>query len=259
MKGLQTPYASVIIVAGTILTAPLLLFGFSRESADGILHALWYSNFAAQWWAGEVYPRWLLDLNGGLGSPVFFYYGPIPYYLTGILRPLFPVDPHGWHQLGVAASLALTASGLCAFLWLKDITDRPSATVAAILYMALPYHLAFDLYSRGGFAQNFGFIWMPVMLHFTNGISRGRVAAAIGVAVSFALLVMTHPPTALMFAAVPACYAWIMPDGRRGEGTCVGTHSAGHGTRSCSLQCLPLTGSPYPAGCCHQRHDNRIL
>ena len=33
-----------------------------------------------QLWSGELYPRWLLGMNSGFGSPTFFVYGPLPYY-----------------------------------------------------------------------------------------------------------------------------------------------------------------------------------
>ncbi len=161
---------------------------------------------------GDLYPRWLMEMNGGLGSPVFFFYPPAPYFLTSVLRPFFPNDPNGLHQLGVAASVALIGSGLTAYLWLKDLVDAKAALIAAILYMAMPYHLAADLYVRASFAEYWTFVWMPLILYFVQRIIAGQRFAPAGLAISYALLTMTHLPTTLIFSVVLFCYAlWLAP------------------------------------------------
>src|SRR5215813_5426145 len=118
----------VIVVTGLMLTAPVLIYGIPFFSDDAVTHhAVWYVHFSEQLWAGDVYPRWLMGMNDGLGSPVFYFYPPVPFFVTSLLRPLFRNDSHGWYQLGLTASLALIASGLCAYLWLKEMVDRNSA------------------------------------------------------------------------------------------------------------------------------------
>ena len=203
----------VILAVGFVFTLPLLIYGMPYLSDDGgSHHAVWYLNFSQQLWAGDLYPRWLVNMNSGLGSPVFFYYPPLPYYLTSLLRPFFSADSQGLYQLGVSACLALIASGWTAYLWLKDITDRNSALIAAILYMTMPYHVAADLYVRGAFAEYWAFVWLPSILYFTARIRPGHRSAAVGLALSYALLIMTHLPTTLIFSVVPVCYAFFISD-----------------------------------------------
>jgi len=201
----------VIAAAGLIFTIPAIIYGIPFFSDDGVSHhALWYIHFSTQLWAGDLYPRWLMGMNEGLGSPVFYYYPPVPFFLTSLLKPLFPGDLHGWHQLGLSASVALIASGSCGYLWLKDLTDRNSALLAAILYMATPYHLAADLYIRGSFAEYWAFVWMPLILFFTHKVAKGNKLAVAGLAVSYALLLMTHLPTTLIFSPILVCYAFYL-------------------------------------------------
>src|SRR5882724_3840636 len=70
----------VISAAGFILTIPVLIYGIPFFSDDGVSHhALWYIHFSTQFWGGDLYPRWLMGMNEGLGSPVFYYYPPIPF------------------------------------------------------------------------------------------------------------------------------------------------------------------------------------
>ncbi len=162
---MKASHGMAIAGAGLVLTLPVLILGIPFLSDDAGFHAVWYTHFSHQLWAGDLYPRWLTGMNGGLGSPVFFFYPPLPYFLTSILRPFFRSDPRGLHQLGVSASLALIASGFFTYLWLKYFVDQAAALAAAILYMAMPYHLAADLYVRGSFAEYWAFVWMPLVLY----------------------------------------------------------------------------------------------
>jgi hypothetical protein len=209
------PPVLLIACAGIFLTLPALLFSVPPLGDDWVVHSLWYTQFSGQLWAGDIYPRWLLDMNAGLGSPAFFYYPPIPYFITSLFRPFFWNDPHGLHQIGASAALSLIISGQCAYLWLKDLNGRGAATVAAVLYMAMPYHLAADLYARCAFAEFWAFAWMPLVLYFTGRAARGEGRAVAGVAVGYALLIMTHLPTTLIFSPVPLCYAAVTAESRK--------------------------------------------
>ena len=201
----------IIVLAGIILTAPVLIYGIPFFSDDAVTHhAVWYVRFSEQLWAGDLYPRWLMGMNDGLGSPVFFYYPPVVFFMTSLLRPFFRGDSHGWYQLGVSACAALIASGICAYAWLKQIAGRNSALAAAVLYMATPYHLASDLYVRGSLAEYWTFIWMPLILFFAHKIVQGHRLAVAGCALAYALLIMTHLPITLIFSPIPICYAFCM-------------------------------------------------
>ncbi len=204
--GGNVKYTGLLIGAGLVLSLPLLLYGLPFHSSDGVQHAIFYRHFSRQLWAGEFYPRWLIGMNGGLGAPTLFYYPSVPYYLTAVIKPFFPNDNQGWHQLGISAAIALATSGVCAYLWLKRIATQKAAFAAALIYMAMPYHLATDIYDRGAFAELWTFVWMPLILLFIEAISRGKRSAVIGLVVSYALLIMTHLPTTLMFSVVPICY-----------------------------------------------------
>jgi hypothetical protein len=210
----QTSLCHIVVIAaaGLILTIPSIVYGFPAGGHDSRAHPGWYMEFSEQLWAGESYPRWLINENAGLGMPLFFYYGPVPYYLSSILRPLFANDPFGWHQLGISALLALIASGFGAYLWIKNITNRHTAFIAAVLYMIMPYHVAVDLYERAAFSEYWAFVWMPFILYFLTEIRNGHRFATLGMAVSYALLIMTHLPTTLMFSMIPVVYSFYVVD-----------------------------------------------
>ncbi|HBL04383.1 MAG TPA: hypothetical protein DDZ61_17650, partial [Aeromonas salmonicida] len=59
-----------LILASGALLLPLWLQGGS-QGHDLFHHLLSGHYFAQQLWQGEIYPRWLMAMNGGFGSPTF--------------------------------------------------------------------------------------------------------------------------------------------------------------------------------------------
>jgi hypothetical protein len=207
----------LIAAAGCFLTLPALINGLSIQSDDGATHVVWYTNFASQFWSGDLYPRWLSNLNDGLGSPAFFYYPPVPYFLTSLLKPLFgATDPNGIHQLGISAAVSVILSGLFAWLWCREFTDDVAAVIGGVAFMITPYHLVIDLYTRSSFAELWAFAWIPMILLFVRRISRGSRWAFAGLAISYAVLIGTHLPTTLIFSPVPVVYVLVASEKRGG-------------------------------------------
>ncbi|MBI5907256.1 MAG: hypothetical protein HY853_01525, partial [Burkholderiales bacterium] len=70
--------ALVILGYGIILTLPAGWSGYVIGH-DTFSHLIMSRHFVDQLWAGDFYPRWMSNMNAGLGSPVFQFYGPVPY------------------------------------------------------------------------------------------------------------------------------------------------------------------------------------
>ena len=205
-----------VLCSGLLLSLPVLLFGFPYPAHDSRIHDVWYSSFVAQFWGGEWYPRWLQNLDGGLGGPTFYFYPPVPYWITSLLQPPFLHLANSWRILGVSAALALLFSGASAYGWLRQFAGKRAACVAAILYMAMPYHFAIDLHARGAFGEIWSFVWMPLILLFAFKASPDNGVAFLGLALAYALLIMTHLPTVLMFSIIPLIHVvWTTPAGQR--------------------------------------------
>jgi hypothetical protein len=182
---------------------PLLIHGLPKLSDDAIIHVGWDRSFSNQIAAGEWYPRWLADDNDGLGSPVFFYYAPIPSYASSAFRLLFGArDPDGWFETGYGCFLAVLLSAFGAYFWLRPHASGQAAVFGAAIYVLAPYHLAVDLYVRGATAELWTFAWMPLILLSVEALARRSRWAFPGLAVSYALLAMTHLPTVVCFSPV---------------------------------------------------------
>jgi hypothetical protein len=196
----------LIIVAGAVFTIPAFLSDF-YSGHNVLTHLLWSRHFAEQFWSGDLYPRWLMNMNSGLGSPAFFFYFPVPYLFTNLFHlPLLGLDHSGWLQLGLSSASALTLSGIGAYLWLEKLVDRNSAAIGAALYMIMPYHLLIDLYLRFAFTEFWAFAWMPLILYCSHLVVEGKRSAILSYAVIYSLLIMTHLPTTLLFSPVAILY-----------------------------------------------------
>ena len=58
------PFFAVCVI-GFGLTMPTALCGYHKGDT---IHLVWAKHFSEQFWAGELYPRWLFRMNSGLGS-----------------------------------------------------------------------------------------------------------------------------------------------------------------------------------------------
>jgi 6-pyruvoyl-tetrahydropterin synthase related domain len=203
---------AMICAFGAVVTAPPILVGFPRRADDAVDHVNWFSVFGPQLWSGELYPRWLADMNGGFGSPAFFFYPPLAHYAAAAFHPLVG---DGWRALGLASALAVILSGCAAYAWLATLVSPRAALIGALVYIIMPYHLAVDLYTRAAYAELWAFVWLPLLARATTKVARGEACTPAGVAVAYALLIVTHLPTALLASPLPVVQAIVdAPPGR---------------------------------------------
>jgi hypothetical protein len=185
----------------------MLIYGVPNGHSV-VYNLVWLREFSAQIAAGELYPRWLLDVNAGAGSPAFFFYGPLPFYIAS-LGVVFCAACDGSVQLAIGESLMLSLSGLAFYVFARANASRLPATISAVLYMFLPYHLEFNLWHRQAIGEFAAYIWMPLLLLSVQGISRGENKVA-ALAIFYSLLIFTHLPAALLFSICLLFYAAML-------------------------------------------------
>jgi hypothetical protein len=212
---LQTaPYIWVLLV-GLVLSFPCWWLGLP-QAHDSVTHVSYQTAFDEQFWQGDLYPRWLASLNRNAGSPIFYVQYPLPYLTAAVLgwtsaRSVKEVDQT--RILGIVASLSLIASGFTAYCWLRGVVGPNAGLFGSLVYLAAPYHLCADLYTRGALGEMFAFIWMPLCLLSVNSILRDRRYGLVGFATSYGLLIVSHLFTAILF--LPILVAQILVLSRR--------------------------------------------
>jgi hypothetical protein len=195
----------VLGIAAVILALPMLMYGPMPTGHDTLEHLSFFRHFTPQFWSGELYPRWLLTMNHGLGSPTFFVYPPLPFYVPALLAPVG--STLHFNAFNAAEFLALLGSGIAAFLWIRTMASGGAALATAVLYMLLPYHLAVDFYIRTALSECWALVWMPLVLYFTMQVLMGQRGAVAGLAVAYCLLILSHIVSVFIFSAIPLLVA----------------------------------------------------
>lgn len=161
-------------------------------------NVVWTSQFGTEMASGNLYPRWLPHSFDGLGSPTFFFYPPITFWVAG-----------AFDALGLSTLAAINATGLLflfisggtMYIWLRGRSRWPRLGAAA--YMIAPYHLM-DFYVRGALAEFSAFAWLPLIALAIERMPDRRALPLL--ALSYCGLLLTHLPTAMLtgiFLIVP--------------------------------------------------------
>lgn len=165
------------------------------------------AGFSEQLWDGDPYPRWIFDAVGGHGNPVFFFYFPLPYFIGGALHPLFNHASYLFiSQYHASSLLAMIAAGAAAFAWMREYLPARMAGAFALLYLATPY--AMDIiFIRGAMAELWAYAWMPLALKYSRRLAGGHAGAIAGLALAYALLLLSHIPAAIWIIGATTLYA----------------------------------------------------
>ncbi len=196
---------------------PLLRAGF-LVTDDGRFHVYRIAALADAWQHGVLYPRLFPDFGFGYGQAVLNYYAPLS-YAPGALLSTAGISPVWAAKATIALGFVLAA--LAAYGFGRTIWGAWGGVLAAVAYTYFPYHLA-DAYVRGAIPEFMAFIWLPLILWATtsiathrgpsapngtpNRVTNGAMIPALGAALAWAGLVLTHNLTALLMIPAAALY-----------------------------------------------------
>jgi hypothetical protein len=198
----------LLALVAALLLVPTFLLG-PGDSHSVTYNYVWTSQFGMEMAQGNLYPRWLPGSFEGLGSPTFYFYPPIAFWIAGAFDAL---GLSTLAAINMAAFLTLLLSGIAMHHWLSARGTYP--LVGAILYMAAPYHLM-DFYIRGALAEFTAFIWYPLIALAITRIPARR--GFILLALAYSGLVLTHLPMAMLtgfFVIAPLGVQKILVDRR---------------------------------------------
>ena len=163
--------AGLAILTLLIIIPPFL--GGYLSSYDLTIHISWNDLFQKQLFSGDFYPRWLFEMNGGRGSPVFFFYSPLPYYVSAFFS-LFTFGPYAsWYALGLTYCFALWISSVGLWKFLQFYIKQKTAYLFAIFYILLPYYVVINLHIRFAFTEFFAISWIPFLFYYTKKLING--------------------------------------------------------------------------------------
>jgi 6-pyruvoyl-tetrahydropterin synthase related domain len=203
---------TAILLVAMAACAPMLWYG-SSNGDDAETALAWMHNFSSQLRGGELYPRWLMDMNRGAGSPAFYFYAPFPFYAVSI--PAIALSCYKLtFQLAWGDCLLIAMSGVAFYHYARRHSATGSSLFCSVLYMLLPYHFEIDLWVRQDLGELANYIWMPLVLYYTEEVFEHR-RAIMRLAVSYALMLISHLPSTLLFSICLGGYTLVYLSGWR--------------------------------------------
>lgn len=139
---------------------------------------------------GYLFPRWVGDLGFGFGYPLFNFYPPLIYYVAlGFSALGFSLI----NSLKLMLIFGFLLGVLGSYLYARLIYSRRVSLVVAALFTYTFYH-SVTVYVRGAFAEFFSYSLFPFIAYFLHGlIIKPSLKKTLGLAISFALLIVCHP------------------------------------------------------------------
>jgi hypothetical protein len=201
-------YIALILVFALIVISPLLQPGYFWGAHDARHDAYFIFQYDKSVQDGIWFPRWSPDWTFGYGYPFFIVYGP----LATFLGELF----HHFLGLGFEASvkavlaLSIVVSGFAMYGFVRSWLGRNAGLVAAVAFMAIPYHLV-DVYVRAALAESVALAILPLALWgFRETVRRPRWTAILGAGFAYAAIMWTSNLVALIFTPGLAAYVAIL-------------------------------------------------
>jgi hypothetical protein len=183
MKTWRTPLLIMGLCLGLSAVATVPFFFLAEPAEDESRWALrvpetydlgYHVNEAEMFYEGLktgcLYPIWLAGGNKGYGAPATAYYPPGAYYLLSGLYLLLK----NWIVATLAAYLIMmTCSAAAMYVYARQWFSKAGAVFAMAAYIVTPFHL-WEQYVRGTFGELMTYIWMPLLLLFTDRLFRRR-------------------------------------------------------------------------------------
>jgi hypothetical protein len=200
-------FRNLVIVASVAIAVllPIIIFGIPN-GADLPNHLRFAVPFYDSIQSGHFHPGWLAESNHGLGDPRFIFYPPGLYYLLSASRML----TGEWYSATVLVLLFLSvAGGLGAYFWARTIFNPNVALWTGVLYALMPYRLN-ELYQASLLSEYAACSLLPFVFCFVERIARRKsIFDIVGLGAAYALLVLTHLPTAMIGSIALVIYALV--------------------------------------------------
>jgi hypothetical protein len=239
--------------AAVLLTLWSLRFLFTRHLLSGHrpeFHALRVVLVADLWRDGDLIPRWVPELAGGLGYPLFIYYSWLSYALAAELHVLGLGPVAALNTVTIVAALVLAAG---AWRLGRELGGRAGGFVAWALFAFAPYQLA-DVFVRANYPEFVASAFAPWALWAMVRTVTGRGRASLPLCAAFlAAIVLCHNISGLTLGttigAAGLLFAATLPSGQRMRGAARAALAGGAAVLLCAFFWLPILVG---------RHDVRL-
>jgi len=196
------------LILTSFAIAPFLLPGYFWGANDARHHVYFLFEYDRLVQDGIWWPRWSPDFAFGYGYPFFNIYGLLSHFLAEVLHHFLNFD----YTAAIEAIFVLSILGSAAamYLYIRAWQGRAAGLIAALVYTYIPYHLL-NLYVRANLAESMAFVWLPLCLWtLRQGVLQPRYRWLVGLAISYAGLMLTSNLVIVLFSPVLGLYAVLL-------------------------------------------------
>jgi hypothetical protein len=212
----------LVIILALIPALPLLVGSGlvnTRAGGDSPFLLVRVQQLALSLRAGVFPVRWMPQAAYGLGYPFFNFYAALPYYLAALLK--LAGLGYLW-AIKLTQALGFVLAGLAMYGLSKELGHNRSASLlVTLVYSCAPFHMV-NVYTRGdSLSEFYAFVFYPLLLwsllrlgkevrplHDTR--FRRLAGAFLGVALSYAGLMVTHNLSAFVFTPFVLLYVLVL-------------------------------------------------
>jgi len=189
---------------GVFLLPFMLFFQEGLPSGhDIVIHTLYLKIFTNALALGQFPVRWIDWIYPGYNQPLFNFYQPLFYYSFQLPHILGFSNTDGLKLLLVGLWIV---SGIFMYLFVRRHFGKLEGMIAAILYMFAPYHLV-DLFVRAAYPEFMALAVVPALFWSIKSYADTKKLYYISLsALFFAAIILSHPPTLLMFSPLLVLY-----------------------------------------------------
>ncbi len=201
-------YASLVCLVAIFTILPIEFIGIP-SGADFYQHYHFALIFHDSIMSGDWIPSWAGYENYGYGGPGIRFYPPIAYYLLALMRFL----SGDWYEASwLTFTLIMAVGCFGVYCWSREWLSQTESFFAGAIYACVPNHLG-QIYSSFLYAEFVGTAILPFcFLFITKVCKRGKYTDIVGLGFFYALLVLTHLPSAIVGSICFAVYAICLID-----------------------------------------------
>lgn len=174
---------------------------------DGEYHVIRFHQFYKTLSSGILYPRWAMDLNNGLGIPLFNYVYPLPNYVSAFLYFL------GFSFIDtfkLNLFFGTLIGSVFMYILSKHYWGELGGVVSAISYAYVPYRFV-DIYIRGSVGEIWAIAFFPAFIwSITKLVEKNTPKFIISSSIFLALIIFSHNILAVMFTLFASSYCLFL-------------------------------------------------
>lgn len=196
-----------LFLIGLILTASLLwpLFWapyFSHHDDVQVIRLYEMSKCFAD---NQIPCRWVPDLGGMYGYPLFNYYAPLAYYFG---EGVYFLTHSLLFSFKFMFAVSFLGSYIFMYLLASKFWGKVGGVLAAVFYCFAPYH-ALDFYVRGAMGEMWALMFYPMIFWAITKLSeKVNIRNMLVLTLSMAGLMLSHNLSTMIF--LPISLVWIV-------------------------------------------------